>query len=154
MGDPSRNDRGIYDDAIFVMSPDTFTAFNANTDPSITRVGRAVLESPQRVVYQPGYHGYGKRSGHPAFRQASRVIVRRDGGKGNGQALGDGRFRDSNSRPFWINLHRGGYKTTSSAGCQTVPPTQWSAFYHLVRLQLDRYQQQTFSYYLIDGPIN
>ncbi len=154
LGDSTKNDRGIYDDAIFLISPDTFTSFNANTDPSIYRTGRAVLEAPQRVVYKCGHHGYGRSTGHPAFRQDSTVIVKRDGKKGNGRHLGNGRFRDSKSNRFWINLHRGGHSSTSSAGCQTIPPTQWAAFYNLVRLQLARFSQGRFSYYLINGPIN
>jgi len=149
MGRRGVNDRGIYDDAMFVVSPDTFTAFNANTDPSRWRDGIAVLEAPQRVTYQKGYHGYGKKSGHPAFRQASSVVVVRDGGWGNGKALGDGRFTDAGRSRFWINLHRGGVTTTSSAGCQTVPPNQWDAFYGLVSLQMKRFGQDTFSYWLI-----
>ena len=150
MGKRGENDRGIYDDALFVLSPDTWTAFNGNTDPSVYRTGRAVLEAPQRVVYRPGYHGYKSKYGHPAFRQASPVIVRRDGGTGNGKALGDGRFTDEGMARFWINLHRGGHTTTSSAGCQTVPPTQWDAFYNLVRLQMKRFEQTEFSYYLVE----
>lgn len=153
MGEPGENDRGIYDDAIFLISPDTFTAFNGNTDPSRTKPGTAVLESPQRVFYRPGYHGYGRPTGHPAFRQASDVVVVRDGGVGHGTDLGGGRFKDSPSNRFWINLHRGGRVTTSSAGCQTVPPNQWDAFYNLVRLQLNRFGQDGFSYYIFDGPI-
>ena len=151
MGRKGRNDRGIYDDALFLISPDTFTSFNANTDPSVYRSGRAVLEAPQRVVYRPGYHGYNSKRGHYAFRQASDVIVRRDGGIGNGRNLGDGRFTDQGHNRFWINLHRGGWSTTSSAGCQTIPPNQWDALYSLVRLQLKRYRQSSFSYYLIDN---
>lgn len=153
LGQPNDNDRGIYDDAIFIITPDTFASFNGNTDPSRYKLGRAVLQSPQKVTYKPGYHGYGRKSGHPAFRQASDVVVIRDGGKGNGTPLGGGRFRDSPSSRFWINLHRGGWTTTSSAGCQTIPPNQWGAFYGLVRLQLERYNQKDFAYYLIEAPL-
>lgn len=140
MGKKGQNDRGVYDDAMFVLSPDTFTAFNANVDPSVNRTGIAVLKSPQRVTYRPGHHGYNSRYGHPAFRQASDVTVIRDG---------QGEDTDSSRGRFWINLHRGGNSTTSSAGCQTVPPTQWQAFYNLVRLQMNRFGQTTFNYYLV-----
>ncbi len=157
MGKKNVNDRGIYDDGIFVISPDTFTSFNGNTDPSVRyKTGRAMLRAPQRVVYKPGYHGYGRRSGHPAFRQENDVVVRRDGGVGNGTPIGDGYFKDSRESRFWINLHRGGRASTSSAGCQTVPPNQWPAFYALVRLQLDRFnggKDETFSYFLLEGPV-
>ena len=153
MGKPGVNDRGMYDDAAFVISPETFKSFNFNTDPHSYRRGRATLASPQRVVYIPGYHGYGRRTGHPAFRQASDVVVRRDGGTGHGKPLGGGRFKDRASARFWINLHRGGRTTTASAGCQTVPPAQWEEFYRLVRAELKEYEQSHFSYYLFDGPI-
>ena len=102
MGKKNVNDRGIYDDGLFIISPDTFTSFNGNTDPSVQyKAGRAMLRSPQRVVYKPGYHGYGRRSGHPAFRQQNDVVVRRDGGVGNGSPVGDGYFKDSPESRFW-----------------------------------------------------
>ena len=157
MGEKNINDRGIYDDGLFIISPDTFTAYNGNTDPSAQyKTGCAMLRAPQRVVYKPGYHGYGRRSGHPAFRQRSNAVVRRDGGVGNGTPLGDGYFQDSKESRFWINLHRGGRTTTSAAGCQTLPSNQWPSFYSLVRLQLDRHnggKDSAFSYYLIEGPV-
>jgi len=153
MGRPGVNDRSIYDDAAFVLSPDIFESFNFNTDPHGWKRGRATLESRQRVVYVAGYHGYGRATGHPAFRQASDVVVLRDGRVGNGTNLGGGRFRDRASSRFWINLHRGGSVTTSSAGCQTVPPDQWPSFHDLVLSELNKWGQSNFSYYLIDGPI-
>ena len=154
MGKQNTNDRGIYDDAFFVMSPDTFTSFNGNVDPSVYKAGRANLVSPQKVVYKPGKHGLSRPDGgYPAFRQASAVVVRRDDGVGNGKSLGNGLYTDQGAKRFWINLHRGGYRTTSSHGCQTVPPNQWDAFYALIRLQMKRFEQSTFNYYLIDGPI-
>lgn len=42
MGKPGANDRVIYD-ALFVVSPDAFVAFNGNVDPSAYRKGIAVL---------------------------------------------------------------------------------------------------------------
>jgi hypothetical protein len=151
MGKPGQNDRGIYDDSMFVISPTCFTAFNGNNDPSIYRAGRAVLMAPQKVTYKPGYHGYGRKSGHPAFRQASDVIVKRDNGTGPGKKLCTGNFTDKGHARFWINLHRGGYHTTSSAGCQTVPPSQWPAFYNLVRHEMIKTNQKRFNYYLIEN---
>lgn len=153
MGSPTKNDRGIYDDAAFVISPETFESFNFNTDPSGYRRGRATLASPQRVTYKPGWHGYRSARGHPAFRQSSDVVVWRDRGVGRGTRVGGSGFKDSPAARFWINLHRGGRSTTSSAGCQTVPPEQWEEFYALVRAQLKEFGQETFNYFLFDGPI-
>lgn len=151
MGAPGRNDRGVYDDAIFVTDKDGyFASFNANTDPSSYRSGRATLEAPQVVIYKPGYHGYNSRYGHPAFRQSSSVVVVRDGGKGNGKALGGGRFSDEGRSKFWINNHRGGRSTTSSAGCQTIPPDQWDAYYSTVKMLLNRHKVGSFAYLLVE----
>lgn len=150
-GKPGQNDRGIYDDAFFVITPDTFAAFNGNTDPSRYRRGMAMLKAPQKIVYRKGYHGYGRRSGHPAFRQASNVIVHRDGGVGNGKSLGNGLFTDAGTNRFWTNLHRGGSNTTSSLGCLTVPAMQWNLFYDYVSHQMKLFHQTTFNCYLVEN---
>jgi hypothetical protein len=53
--------------------------------------------------------------------QAASVEVRRDGGL-------------IESGWFGINIHRGGVTTTSSEGCQTIPPErQWNQFIGTVR---------------------
>lgn len=153
MGARGRNDRGIYDDAKFILdSAGHFSAYNANTDPSIYKPGRAVLEAPQVVTYRPGWHGYNSAHGHPAFRQASDVIVIRDGGKGNGVPLGGGRYTDRGTSRFWINDHRGGRTTTSSAGCQTTPPDQWDAYYHTLKTLLKRHGVDRYNYLLVEDP--
>ena len=142
MGEKDVNDRGVYDDAVFVISPYCFESFNANTDPSRYRKGIATLVAPQRVMWEPGYHGYKSRWGHPAFRQHSDVTVTRDGKSGE--------FTDGEGDRFWINLHRGGRSTTSSAGCQTVHPDQWREFHSLVHAQLRRCNHIRFSGYLVE----
>lgn len=159
MGDWGENDRGIYDDAIIILTPSSMHTFNGNTDPSRYRKGLATLVAPQKVRYRPGYHGYNSKYGHLAFRQDTPVIVRRDYKSGNGVSLGDGLFTDREKKGgpkiarFWINLHRGGHTTTSSAGCQTLPPSQWQEFYDLTRKYMrDLNSGGTVNYYLVSNP--
>ena len=139
MGKPGVNDRGIYDDAVFIISPTVHASFNANTDPSVARKGIAVLE-PGVHRYRPGKHGISRPGGgYPAFRPATKneaLPVRRDG---SGElTLG-----------YAINIHRGGYKSTSSLGCQTIFPAQWNAFHALLTEELKRHGQKDFPYVLI-----
>lgn len=111
MGKPGANDRGIYDDAAFIVVPpeqNSLTRWNFNTDPSAYRYGIATLtKGVWRFV--PKIH-----KTYPAFGQAEPVTVTRDGqGKDTGW--------------FGINLHHGGLAGgTSSLGCQTVPVNQWT----------------------------
>ncbi len=162
MGQPGVNDRGIYDDAFFVVSENTFTAFNGNCDPSIRRAEIATLRCPQVIWYKPGRHAIGKKTEHNAFRQDSPVIVRRDGlvkpagyrHPSRGISLGDGYWTDRGyAGTFWTNNHRGGWGTTSSEGCLTVPPSQWDSYYALVMAELKRAKQTRFPMVLIPGPI-
>jgi lysozyme len=148
MGDPSGNDRGIYDDAIFIISPNVFASYNANTDPSVyrkqtrTRKGIAVLQPGVWPVYAFDTHN-GSRP-HPAICQRrGEVTVKRDGG-----VLDTGWFG--------INIHRGGINGTSSEGCQTFPPSQWPAFYaaakaEVIRLYGQDFAKETFTYVLIEN---
>ena len=143
MGDPNSGDRNIYDDAVAVVGPDTFAMFNANTDPSPFRKGVATL----MVGCHPfrfGNHGISRPGGgYPAMRPNTKdeaLPVARDGERGRSKRDG-----------IAINIHRGGYNTTSSLGCQTIPPAQWDAFYALARHEMGG---EPFWYILVDGPIN
>jgi lysozyme len=139
MGNPVQNDRGIYDDAIFLISPDHFSSWNANTDPSVTRKGVAVLKPGGPYLYKLGMHNMK----HPylALRQYGRVTVIRDQ---------QGEETDTPAAPFYIDIHKGGFNTTSSLGCQTIHPTQWDAFLATVKDQLKRHNQIIVPYCLID----
>lgn len=142
MGKEGANDRNLYDDAIFVIEPDGVHNFNGNTDPSRFSRGIAKLKSRQAIRYRPGPHGFARKGGpYPAFRQDSNCTVIRDQ---------TGEDTDTPQRRFWINLHRGGNTTTSSLGCQTVPPHQWNEFKTLVDGLLRKYDQETFYYLLVD----
>jgi hypothetical protein len=146
MGDPNKNDRGIYDDALFVVGSDIFAAFNANADPSVFRKGVASL-IPGWYPYRPGNHGISRSGGgYPAFRPATKgeaLPVFRDGEAGRSKRDG-----------VAINIHRGGYNTTSSEGCQTIHPAQWDAFHSLVHLAMKRSGLKQFWYGLVEGPIS
>ena len=140
MGDPTKNDRGLYDDAIFVLSPRTFKSFNANTDPSAYRKGVAVLK-PGVHYYKKGKHGISKPGGgYNALRPATKneqLPVTRDG---EGDSLG-----------VAINIHRGSYTTTSSLGCQTIFPSQWQEFINLVYQEMGFEKQDKIPYILVEA---
>jgi hypothetical protein len=137
MGDPKSNDRGIYDDAMILLSPSVFATFNANVDPSITRLGIATLR-PGLWSYKLGTHGLSKpvEQRYRALVQAARVTVSRDG------------HRTPDSGWFGINIHRGSNSSTSSLGCQTIPPAQWPAFIALVESEMKRHSAKTIPYLL------
>jgi lysozyme len=143
LGDPNANDRGIYDDAIFVISPTAFASFNANTDPSYApSLERPTLATlmPGVWKYKRGLHGITTRPDpYPAFVQADRVTVKRDNGR-------------LDTGFFGINIHRGGRNTTSSLGCQTIWPDQWDAFFELAKGEMIKHTRFIIPYCLIDEP--
>lgn len=134
MGPTPGNDRGLYDDALAIVSPREFRTFNANVDPSV-RLGGIASLLPGVYRYRPGIHGITKPAErrYPAFVQASGVHILRDGGVVE--------------RNAWrgINVHRGGFATTSSEGCLTVPPQQWDEFHALLTRLLTEYRQDSFA---------
>ncbi len=138
MGVPGKNDRGIYDDALFVITPSAFVAFNFNVDPSAHKPGIANLK-PGKYLYKLGIHGLSKPKDkqYKALVQAAPVTVIRDGGK-------------EETGYFGLNLHKGYNTTTGSLGCQTVPQArnQWAAFIALVEAELKRHGRTTIPYVL------
>lgn len=140
LGDPGRNDRGIYDDAIFLLSDNAFASFNANTDPSVSRPGIAVLQ-PGLWRYRLGTHHPALPANDPrryqALIQADDVTILRDGAK------------HPESGDFGIHIHHGAFNTTSSLGCQTIYPDQWTAFIEMVKTELRRAGQIILPYLLI-----
>ena len=143
MGVKGKNDRGIYDDAAFWITPSAYASFNFNTDPRAYRKGRGIKEGEKGMaVLNAGVWMYkaGLHKGYQAFRQADQVTVTRDGLDGNYEDTGW----------FGINIHKGGIVTTSSAGCQTLPVAQWHAFKDMGYDQLKLYQQHEFPYVLVE----
>ncbi len=137
MGNPDKNDIGLYDDAIFVLSTEAFASYNANTDPSNNdKIGRATLK-PGVWMYKKGKHGISRKRPYSALVQAKEVTVKREK---KGEETGF----------FAINIHKGGLNTTGSEGCQTIYYLQWSSFINLVYEQMTRFKQIEIPYILIE----
>lgn len=138
MGKPGANDLGIYDDAIILVGPGLYKTFNGNTDPSKERPGIASL-IPGIHYYKKGDHHIGKPNAYKAFRPASpdeSVPVTRDGQKGISKGIA-------------INIHKGGYNSTGSEGCQTIYPDQYEEFQTAAYKAMDDAKQKTIPYVLI-----
>ena len=112
MGKKGVNDRGIYDDAIYIVETNLAFAFNGNTDPSRHGMNNKI-----------GIHGLSKEKSkqYEALVQEEPVTVKRD-------------VTETEHKGFFgINIHKGGWNTTSSEGCQTIHPSQWDEFMTLVK---------------------
>lgn len=141
MGKPGENDRGIYDDAIFLVGPNLFLAFNANTDPSKYKPGVATLV-PGLHYYKKGKHGITRPGGgYAAFRPDTvdeSLPVYRDGKKGIYKGIA-------------INIHQGGLYETSSEGCQTIYKLQWDEFQKTAYKAMSNEGQRRIPYILIEN---
>lgn len=116
------NDRGIYDDAIFLKTNNNVYAFNGNTDPSHYRKGHGTGKEKGMATLMPGtYYCYhiGMHNGKyiALVQTAGEVTVVRDG---------DPPYEDKGY--FGINCHKGYFNSTSSEGCQTIYKPQWDEF--------------------------
>lgn len=143
LGKPNVNDIGVYDDAIFLVSPEVYAAFNANVDPSRLRPNVATLV-PGVHRYRRGRHGISRGPGYPALRPATsgeKLPVKRWNAKTNDYYYDDG---------IAINIHRGSLRSTSSEGCQTIYPSQYDAFINLVYSEMKRFSQNTIPYLLVE----
>ena len=148
MGKKGVNDRGIYDDAIFIDTPNASVSFNGNCDPSAYRKGSGKGAGKGMASLKPGVyyaHQIGSHKGYQALSQT----------KGEVTVVRDGTPDYEDKGYFGINIHRGGINTTSSEGCQTIPPAQWPSFIALVvseakRLYGPNWNKQTIPYVLIN----
>ena len=126
------NDRGVYDDAMFIVCPDSFIPFQANVDPMRTRKGTGYGRRKGMASLDNGVWCYavGPHRGRPSFRQACKFRVIRDGIIENYPDTG------------WhgINLHSGKNWSTSSLGCQTVPADRWSMFKNHLYAELEKWK--------------
>jgi hypothetical protein len=104
----------------------------------VWRKGIATL-IPGVYRYRKGKHGISKGAGYPALRPATKD-----------EALPVVRDEEGESIGHHINIHRGSRASTSSLGCQTIAPAQWNSFINLVYGEMDRYQQSTIAYLLVE----
>ena len=142
-----KNRIGVYDDAIFLVTPTLYLGFNANTDPSKERPGMATL-NVGTWAYRLGIHGLSKpvEKQYEALVQAKPVTVTRWPEK-----PGDAPKQDTGL--FGINIHRGGYTTTGSEGCQTIHPDQWTLFIKSVKDEMMKHQRTVIPYVLLDARV-
>jgi len=149
LGEAGKNDRGIYDDALFIDSPNVTASSNANTDPTGYRRGQGTASTKGMACLQNGVwysYQFGMHKTYPAIIQTGgKVKVMRDGTPD---------YPDEGY--LGINIHRGGYGKTSSLGCQTIYPSQWESFIQLAsdqakRLFGNRWNKVIIPYVLVEN---
>lgn len=151
LGDPTKNDRGIYDDAIFIIGPNVFLSFNANTDPSVFRAGEGTGANKGIATLKPGFYAVHQLDKHKGkylalCQRVGTVTVLRDDKDGTP-------YEDTGN--FGINIHKGDYNSTSSEGCQTIYPKQWEEFITTIQkvgksLFGDNYSKRIYPYILLE----
>lgn len=131
LGADNRNDRNAWDDAAFCVTVErgvvtAYRAVRCNADPTRygnRRDGRGLARVVGPQVY---WLGVGDHSGRRAFRQASPILVNRDGpdaSPGHGLEMRPG----AGSWPY-TNHHDDRGRGTGSEGCTTFPPDEWRAW--------------------------
>lgn len=152
LGVPGVNDRGIYDDALFLISPAFFGSYNANSDPSRVRKGSGKGAEKGMASLNTGLwrvHRFDRHNGKylALCQRLGSVEVTRDGKTQDYKDVGQ----------FGINIHNGGWRTTSSLGCQTIHPSQWESLISSAVDQAKRHHgvkwdKVAIPYALIDAP--
>lgn len=179
-GKPGLNDRNVHDDAIFVdirystklVRKSVCYSFNGNTDPSKIRQGAGnakkkwELSGKGMFVLDPGVyyaHKIGKHNDqYFALVQWDENEKKYTKNEGKVKGHRDGGKKGEKNKPYpvdWghysINIHRGGVRTTTaSAGCQTIPNTQYAEFINLIRSEMefifaDKHETKTIPYCLV-----
>lgn len=144
MGDPTKNDRGMYDDAIFVVSDTTYTSFNANVDPSAFRKGHGTGSAKGMADLKAGLY----RAHQLGLHKGQYLALIQTGGKVTVTRDGDPPYDDTGY--FGINIHRGGLYGTSSLGCQTIHPSQYTEWINLVSSEMKHHGIKTMPYLLVE----
>lgn len=141
------NDLSAYDDAFFIVTPAGMTAWNGNTDPS--RFGWNAGAGKFMARLQPGcwwFRPLVHRGKYQAFGQSENLVTVE-------RIKKDGAIAMTESGQFGINLHLGGVNGTSSEGCLTLPPEQWTDFRRTLNEMLEQAGLNRFAMILISGPI-
>ena len=146
MGLTGKNDYGLYDDALFWLSPQNLSGYNGNTDPS--RLGWNPNADKYMARLKPGLWRYVKwkhRNKYWAFGQGSnKVTVERLNKEGD--------IMKTETGVYGINVHRGGTSGTSSEGCVTSVANQWDQFKDQGYFLLERFSQKDFPFILEERP--
>jgi hypothetical protein len=145
MGHAGVNDVGIYDDALFIVSGSTFAAFNANTDPSRHRAGKGKGAGKGMANLKPGIY----RAHQLGLHRGKYMALIQTGGPVTVVRDGNPPYDDRGF--FGINIHKGGYNTTSSLGCQTIYPDQWPAFIALAQKVMHENHISKMPYLLVES---
>lgn len=149
MGKPG-NDRRVYDDGLWLKTPSGLFCFNFNMDPNGRRPGHGFGSSKGMASLMDGcwlYKKHKHKGQYWALGQAEAVTVMRDAdAQAKDTFVFEGQKYYAHSGWHGINIHKAGNSSTSSLGCQTLPPSQWDAFIKLCYSQMDLYGQKTVPY--------
>jgi lysozyme len=152
MGAKDVNDRMIYDDAHFIVTPRGMQAYEGNTDPNGFRKGSGFGSGKGMAMLKTGvwFFGKGPHKGSPAFRQCCPFTVTRDGNPPY-----------DHTGFHAINWHSGSNNSTSSLGCQTNKPQNFPTIRDYIYSELETFNNpflfndwsqkvRAFPYILID----
>lgn len=138
MGAPGKGDANIYDDAVFLITPNVRESFNANTEPSFPKKGHAILNLG-KYVFRRGKH----KGRYPALRPYPEGVVlkcTRNGVPANCSHT---------------NIHKGGSKTSFdvvwSEGCLTIPDIQYQEWQTRVWSEMDKLKQATIDVVIVEN---